>query len=158
MSEISGQSSIQTFVHCDRLSCSSAKVAGASCVNVRWVPGGVKRRGTHPLLMAWMQRRRSQINAWMEGATKWRMQFDVAIARSEDGSSEADTETVDGASVCEEESEVGSATATVDVLPDFPFVETLQERNVNGGLESLDEVDLVSIFIRGANVMRSVLH
>ena len=77
----------------------------------------------------------------------------------EEGSSEAHTETIDGASVGDEEPNGRETTVTVDVTPDFPILGWYRIRILPLGLiESLDEVDLVSIFNRRANVMRSIPH
>ena len=84
---------------------------------------------------------------------------DVEFAHSdEEGSSEADTETIDGASVGDEEPSGRETTVTVDVTPDFPNFGMVPDQNIAAGFESLDEVDLVSIFNRRANVMRSIPH
>ena len=76
----------------------------------------------------------------------------------EEGSSEAHTETIDGASVGDEEPNGRETTVTVDVTPDFPNFGMVPDQNIAAGFESLDEVDLVSIFNRRANVMRSIPH
>ena len=47
-------------------------------------------------------------------------------------------------------------TVTVDVTPDFPNFGMVPDQNIAAGFESLDEVDLVSIFNRRANVMRAI--
>ena len=74
------------------------------------------------------------------------------------GSSEAHTETIDGASVGDEEPNGRETTDTVDVTPDFPNFVMVPDQNIVAGCESLDEVDLVSIFNRRANVIRSIPH
>ena len=95
------------------------------------------------------------MSAWMGGATQWKMLRLHVHKRAV----QKQTPRLLMALQCVKKSpRLGQPQqrSTVDVLPDSPNVGTFQERNVNAGLESLDEVDLVSIFNRGANVMRSV--
>ena len=70
----------------------------------------------------------------------------------------SDTETIDGASVGDEEPNHRQTTVTVDVTPDVPNFGMVPDRNIAVGCESLDEVHLVSIFNCRANVMRSIPH
>ena len=85
--------------------------------------------------------------------------LDVEFAHSdEEGSSEAHTEIIDGASVGDEEPNGRETTVTVDVTPDFPNLGMAPDQNIAAGFKSLDEVDLVSVFNRRANVMRSITH
>ena len=70
----------------------------------------------------------------------------------------SDTETIDGASVGDEEPSHRQTTVTVDVSPDVPNFGMAPNWNVAVGFESLDEVHLVSIFNRRANVMGSIPH
>ena len=81
----------------------------------------------------------------------------VEFAHSdEEGCSEAHTGTIDGASVGDEEPNGIETTVTVDVNTDFPNFGMVLDQNVVVGFECLDEVDLVSIFNRRGNVMRSI--
>ena len=77
---------------------------------------------------------------------QWRTHAD------EEGSSEADTETIDGASVGEEEPDGRETTAMVNITPDFPILGWYGIMILSQGSRVLDEVDLVSIFNRRVNV------
>ena len=73
----------------------------------------------------------------------------------EEGNSDTHTETIVGASVGDEEPN-GKETTVGRCNPRFPKYGMVPDQNIAVGFESLDEVDLVFIFNRRANVMRAI--